>query len=238
MKSRPKTLVLLALINFAVALSLPIQIMVIYGHGLAEWPQVLDKLTILNWGVMAFTLANGVLIYMAAPIALLMAPLALIMVGLNNYFVGLYATDYTPFQAGFAFFTFSFCHWPLVAGRNMNLFANPTLRWWRVSPRKQIHLPISLGDSRQWVFDAQTYDVSETGAFVPLDGESLTEYMGLDHQKDFRVRLNLGDSQYVTCQAQIVRRATARGQYPAGLGIQFGPMAIGEKRALKNLLNH
>lgn len=237
MKSRPITLVLLAAFNLAVALAMPLQIMILYGHPPSEWVDIANKLTPFNWLVIMVAAANASIIFKVSRIALYLTPVVFAIVALNNYFVSLYATDYSPLLAGLVVAGFAFMHWPLAMTRNLALLNDRKLHWWRTAPRRQVSLPVSLGDSRHWAFHASTFDVSESGTFVALDEAALQMHTELNHQKDFRVRLSLGGQSYLTCNAKIVRRSSENGHYPAGLGIQFESMPYGDRRALRRILS-
>lgn len=238
MTSRPVTLILLAAFNAAVALAMPIQIMILYGHPLSEWVDIGNKLTPFNWLVILAATINASMIFKVSRLTLYLTPAVFAIVALNNFFVSLYAMDYSPLVAGLGVAVFAFMHWPLVTQTNLGLLNDRKLHWWRTAPRRQVSLPVSLGDARHWAYHANTYDVSESGVFVALDDKALELPSELSHQKDFRVRLSLGNQSYLTCDAKIVRQAHSHGRHPAGVGIQFGNMPYSDRRALRRALSH
>src|SRR5665213_4610446 len=99
MRRRPMWFILLALAFFGVAISLPLQIMMIYGHGLSEISAVFDKLTLLNWLVLCGTLICSGLVWRASPYLRYAVPLLIALVAINNFFVGYYATDFSMASA-------------------------------------------------------------------------------------------------------------------------------------------
>lgn len=232
MAKLPFSLRVLAWFNLAVALSMPVQIMAIYEHSFFEWQAIADKLTSLNYLVMFAAVGNAMLILRGEKWALYMTPAVLGVVGMNNFFVAIYATDYSPFMAGLAFFSFAFMHIPVAL--HQELLANPRMQWWRTSPRQQVSLPITIGDVQGRTLISNTFDISETGVFMPLDLEQMNRQAEME---DVRVLLDLGGSNHLRCSAKVARRTVGVGKYPAGIGLRFEDMGEHERAHLRRILN-
>src|SRR6185437_14481977 len=75
MQRRPAVFPFLSVLFLGIALSLPLQVMWIYGHGFDEMDAVLNKLTIFNWLVMISLVITAVLLWTASPALKIFAPL-------------------------------------------------------------------------------------------------------------------------------------------------------------------
>jgi hypothetical protein len=220
----------LSLLFLAVALSLPAQVMIIYGHGFNEIGAVFDKLTWLNDVVMAGCLVCSVLVFRASPILRPLVPFMIVLVALNNYVVGYYATDYSMWAASAGTFGFAFLNLPLLHPRLQWLMLHPEKRWWMRAERKRVQLPVTIEGTRLQPMRNEIFDISESGAFVSGVG------------KDMRigdwitVRMKFGMFTHVRCQAKIVRRAEAMGDYPRGIGVQFMNMNWRERASLRRCI--
>lgn len=230
MQRRPITLIVLALFLACVALSLPAQIMLIYGHSLDELGAVAGKLTVLNWLVMAGCLTCAGLIANASPHSRRAMALLTGVVALNNFFVGYYATDFSPAVAAFATFTFGLLNAPLWSKPMRELMKHPDRRWWLRSPRHRLSIPVLINSARKIPVRAESFDLSETGLFIPVGDTHL--------QVDDRItlRLSFGTFARVRCEGRVVRRANAKGTYPAGVGVEFTGLDWRQKRALRRHL--
>ena len=113
MKRRPSILVVLAAVLVAIAVSMPLQIMKIYGHGFDELPAILLKLTYLNWLTIGAQLVTACLVLEASERLRYAVPVAIILVAVNNFFVGFHATDFSPWTATLA----TFAAWTPVCAR-------------------------------------------------------------------------------------------------------------------------
>lgn len=230
MRGRPLILPALMLAFFAIAASFPMQVMLLHEHTVAEWPATLYKLTWLNWMVMFGAVFCGVLIYQASPMVTQTVPLMIVLVGLNNLFVGYYATDYSMATTSLGTLAFAALNLPLLSREVRELIRHPERRWWRSAARLRIPLPVYL-DGPAWLkLDAETWDLSETGAFIPMPRSDL--HVG------GRVRLNLklGVDRQLKLEAKVVRHSDAKGTYPAGVGVQFMNMDHEQRRELRRYL--
>lgn len=230
MFSRPKPLIWLMIVLFGVAASFPLQIMMLYGHPWEEMPAVLQKLTFFNWLVMGGSVVAGIWIFNAAPGAQIVMNILIGIVAVNNFFVGYFATDYSPWLAGLATLCFGALSWPLKSAEIDFLLKHPEKRWWRAHKRRKVHIPIFLGGSRKTQFRSETWDISESGAFVPVSHK-------LKLQERVSICLTLNTFQQVRCDGVVVRIAEACGTYPAGVGIQFTNLDWTQRRELRRFLS-
>lgn len=230
MFSRPKPLIYIMFILFGVAASFPLQIMWLYGHPWEEMPAVLQKLTLLNWMVMTGSVVAGVWIFNAAPGAQVVMNILIGIVAVNNFFVGYFATDFSPWVASFATLCFGALSWPLKSAEIDFLLKHPEKRWWRAHKRRKVSIPIFLGGSRRTQFRSETWDISESGAFVPVANK-------LKLQERVSICLTLNTFQQVRCDGVVVRISEASGSYPAGVGIQFTNLDWTQRRELRRFLS-
>jgi len=230
MRQRPFELPIIALALFAVAISFPLQIMWLYEHRVSEIAEIAGKLTWLNILVMGGTLITGVLVYSASRRVRYAVPALIAAVALNNFFVGYLGTDYSVMSATLGTVAFTLLLVPLYRPRVRELFLHPERRWWRAKERLRVSVPIFVGGSRQVKWRSETFDISESGAFLPI------EAAGLDVQERVSICLTLGSLQQFRCDGLVVRRAPAKGSYPAGVGIQFTNMDWWQRRELKRYL--
>ena len=135
MMVRPKQFYLMAMAMFIIAISFPLQVMVLYGHQLNETAAIFSKITWLNWLVIASFLAAGYLMFNASRFLLYIAPIMLGLVALNNYWVGQFAGDYSLLQTSLGTFAVALLYVPLFMPSSQVVLKDPKRRWWRRSRR-------------------------------------------------------------------------------------------------------
>jgi hypothetical protein len=230
MNKRPPLLTYLAFAFLLVALSLPAQIMWIYGHTFNELFAVTDKLTVLNWAVMLGCACVSYLLLGASPRLRWVAPALIAVVIVNNFFVGYYATDFSPWQCALSSCGFALLNAPLLTPKIRWLLQHPDRRWWLRAERKRVAIPIFIEGARLDSLRAQSFDISETGMFVPLESR-----VGVgDH---ITVRMKFGAFSHMKCQGRVVRRGEPKGTYPAGVGIEFTDLSWHQRRELRKHLS-
>jgi hypothetical protein len=215
------------------ALALPVQIMMIYDHGATELFQVAAKISLLNWMVILSTMASASLLWRASPWARISVPVSIAVVAINNWFVGMYETDFSMMTAHVATALFAFIHAPLLLPKARHLLRHPHQRWWLVSKRRRICVPIFLGGERQVAIRTETFDLSETGAFIMAPAKDSSPASN----ERISVSISLGMYSQIRCEGRVVRVADAKGSYPAGVGIQFVDMPTQERRELRRYLD-
>jgi hypothetical protein len=229
---KPLILPIIAWSIAATVLSVPIQVMAVYGHGLAEYSAVFGKLTILNWLVMAFGLVTAVLLDRGSPHARVFVPILIALVIANNWVVAVFTTDFTPFAASLGSLLFATLNLPLLHPKIRNLFKHPELRWWMRPERACAAVPVFLGGFLREAFRAETFDLSETGAFVQIPPQKIS----LEVQEAISLCLTIGTYSQIRCTGRVVRIAEASGTYPAGVGVEFVGLAYRQKREIRRFI--
>lgn len=233
MSERPKQLSVLSLILLGIAISFPVQIMLLYGHLPWEIAAIGGKLTHLNWLVLIAALGSSYLAFRASPFAMLTLPVLTGLLAYNNWLVGEVGTDYSQVATMIATLGFLGALKICLSEKAFGLFLHPSRRWWLTPTRYRIEIPIRVklmtGPKTTEVY-AKTYDISSTGLFIP---SVLTQ-------------VNVGTSCYVSfplpglellqCRAEVVRKTEPSGKYPAGMGMRFLGLSYYERRKLEGAL--
>lgn len=229
MRRRPLWFTILSVVFLGIGLALPAQVMYIYGHGFEELPAVFEKLTWLNELVMAGCFVCAYLVYRASPQLNVVMPVLLGLVAVNNYFVGHAATDFSMTTATFGTLGFGLLAMPLLHPQLQWLLLHPEQRWWMRAERRRMSVPVTIEGTRLQPVRNETFDISETGAFVTAARDvAVGDWVTL--------RMKFGFSQF-RCQARVVRRAEARGIYPGGVGVQFMNLSWRERATLRRCLS-
>jgi hypothetical protein len=233
MRRRPFLLFLTSFALIAVAISLPVQIMLIYGHGLDELDEVFAKLTMFNWVVMIGCLACAVLIAEASPLCFKAIPALTVLVALNNLIVGYYAVDYAPWMTVAGSLAFALFNLPLFDAQVRELMKYPERRWWMRAERHRRNVPVVITGALRGrsPVRTETFDLSDSGLFLPLEGS----HFEVDDR--ISVRMTFGTFSQIRCEGRVVRRAEGpRGEYPSGIGVQFTDMDWRQRRELRRQL--
>lgn len=261
MKTRPKKLIVLSAFLMILACSFPVQVMALYGHTPLELQAIAGKLAPLNWAIMALAPVAAWLAYRASPWLLAVLPGLTLLVFYNNWLVGAVGTDYSAGAAALSSAGFVLGVGALLSRDALQVVLNPSARWWMTPLRRKLSLPVRfklLSRNRaprksQEIYDEfyiRTFDISEGGAFIPLDqpGQSIgttearnlqvfgTILKNLAVGTQCYVCLPLKDVSFIQCRAEIVRNTPGRGEYPAGVGIRFLGMSRSERRKLNHFL--
>lgn len=238
MKKRPESLNRLALCLLAVILSFPLQIMFFYGHAPWEVAAIFAKLGPMNWWV-AFLSAGGLLLALRG--SRWLVPWALLLLGsvaYNNYLVAKVGTQGVSPSAAHLSTLFLFAPLALLLESSVrSVFSNPALRWWLTPRRYPLHalalLEFGEGENNPQfrAIYATTVDIAAGGAFIT--SEKLGDIpVGARCEVSVIVR----GKPPLRCIAEVVRKAEARGNYPAGAGIRFSGLGWTERRILGNLI--
>jgi hypothetical protein len=236
MYTKPKSLKYLAGLLLLTAISFPVQIMILYNHAPTESGAILAKISDLNWVVIFLCLLTALFVDRAAAASRVFAPILLVTVGVNNGFVSAVGDDYSQGIAYLATLLFFLAHTPLMNPEIKMLLKNPQSRWWLTPIRKRLELPMMLSPfNHQAVFRSRTFDLSKHGAFVPFS-KTLDPLTELKVNDSLFLCLNLGTLTQLRCQARVVRINKANGFYPAGIGLSFTGLGLGEKRKLNKCI--
>ncbi len=228
----PQRLTSLTLLSFAcacLALAMPLQIMLLYGHGLSEWTSIWSKLTWINNIIVLGLLVNAILLWQVSPLLKFTVPILLMLVGVNNYIVGFYATDFSMLTTSLGTFGFLLLHIPILDKRVRWILVNPERRWWRRADRYRVSIPLVVEGVRLHSVRAETFDVSESGLFI-LGHEMLSvgDWVSL--------KMTFDSLSQVRARARVVRRTEAAGIYPSGVGVEFMDLSWRQRRELRRYL--
>lgn len=235
MKTRPKTLFYTAAFLLLISIGMPLQIMYLYGHGPSELVPIAAKLAPLNWAIMFMSPLVAWLVYRASPFVLAAVPMLSYLVMVNNWFVAELGTDFSPFVTGMGSGVFLLAMAPLFTASVRELLLHPERRWWFTPTRRKAQLPVIIGNGGHQ-FVAQTFDISESGAFIQLwqiqPREPRSQLTSFAPGKIFSIFLDLKSSKRIQCRAEVVRQARSKGMYPDGIGVRFIDMEDSERRAI------
>lgn len=230
---RPKQFYLASVALLLIALSFPIQVMVLYGHHWSELNAILGKITWLNWMVIGSFLVGAYLYFHASRLILYLTPVILGLVAFNNYIVGKFSGDYSVAQTTFATVAMALVFLPLALPSSRMVLTDPKRRWWRRSKRFHKRVSTTLNPFVGDMIQAHTFDVSQTGAFVCFqDGQNTLPKVG----DTLRVSFNVSSMKKIRCEAIVVRVTEAKGHYPKGIGIRFTDMGKWHEKHFEKLL--
>jgi PilZ domain len=236
MMAKPKIVYWMSLALFAIALAIPLQIAFIYQHSLSELDSILQKITWLNFISIAMMMTTAYLLLNISPHLKYFAPLTILTLAWNNYLVGSYGEDFQMSQTllGTGLFTGLFV--PLLRKDLRQILSEPHRRWWRRANRHKKHVDVILNPFVGQTLQAQTFDLSESGAFIPFADKPWNEIPKVGER--IKISLHLDTLRKIKCEAIVVRVVEPKGSYPKGIGVQFTNMNETYKRSLNNFLSH
>ncbi len=234
MMMRPKQFYVASWALVLIALSFPLQVMVLYGHHWSEWGAVFNKFTFLNWLVIGSLLLGAYFYYQASRAIVLIAPVLLVLVAVNNYLVGQFAGDFSLLQTSLGTIGCGLLFAPLALPSSVLVLKDPRRRWWLRSKRLHKRVPATLNPFVGDMIQSHTFDVSQTGAFICLqDLQSVLPKVG----DTVRVSFNVSTMKKIRCEAVVVRISEAKGHYPRGIGLRFTEIHKAHERSFENLLH-
>lgn len=225
---------LLAIILFGVAISFPIQIMLLYGHSPLEWPSVLSKLTLFNYLAMAGCLTSAYYLWNCNRKSLAyLAGTALAMTW-NNFLVGYVAYDYsmatTISASGFFISTYALMLHPDA----LKMLRLQNQRWWMQSERKALRFPAEVSNMEGTGFPTRTYDLSVSGAYISLENDNA--FQGLQVGDYCTISIQVTQYRKLKGLARIVRQSQGAGKYPKGFGLHFEKLNSEDQKYLEEIL--
>lgn len=235
MKNKPFIFNLFSLVFTIVALSFPVQIMLIYDHGFDEFTMILSKMTFLNHVTVVLLLLNTYLSFRGDPLLKLTLPVMIGVVVINNWIVSRYGADFDMSTTTLATILFTLFTSSILFSKGMDVIDDPLRRWWLIPKRYQKKLPVYIKTIRGGFFMAKTFDISSSGIFISL--ESCSKEMGnlLDSKiqpgQIVEIQIPTNSKVDFICDARVIRKTMGGGVYPGGLGVQF------ERVDLKNKFN-
>jgi hypothetical protein len=240
MRNKPFIFNLFCLTFLLIAISFPMQIMMIYGHDPLEIQAIMSKLTIINHICIGFLFFNSWLTWKCAPLLKWTLPMMIGLVAFNNWVVSRYGADFDFTSTTLATALFTVFTSSILFTKGMDVLDSPDKRWWLIPKRYQKKLPIYLKTAKESFVLAKTFDISSTGVFVSLD--QAKDHFHRRNQIDFfpgelvKLQIPTNDQSDFTCQARIVRKTHGGGIYPGGLGIQFENMNLMNRLRLYRIM--
>ena len=240
MFKQPMALIIVPVGLIGIALSFPLQIMSLYGHTFSEGAAILAKITWLNWLTMSFCLVNALLIFRGSAHVKWSLPLMFMVVIFNNLVVSYVGTDFSFGETLLASLGFLLFHSLLLTPDARRVLVNSKKQWWKNAKRISIALPVAVKPHYGSEFTATTFNLSQTGLFIPFDSQVFKEAQAstLRPGKKITLRLTLDQLRSIRCEGQVVRTTLAQGEYPSGIGLQFSEMKWVDRRRLTHFLNH
>ncbi|HEX4925793.1 MAG TPA: PilZ domain-containing protein [Bdellovibrionales bacterium] len=235
MRTQPKSLIAMAAILTAIAVSYPVQVMFLYEHSMTELYSVLSKLAPLNWLVAVGCLFASYLAFRASPWMWVVFPVLSFFVAWNNWLVGSVGADFSATTTALATLGFTSLGSLMFSAQAWEILLHPEKRWWLRPERKQVSAPVFVIPKQGDAFRAETFDISATGAFIPLASESAL--LSFNTGDKISLRLTMGALTVLRCEAQVIRRNAPKGHYPAGVGIQFLNMNRHDSKELRKYLS-
>ena len=116
------------------------------------------------------------------------------------------------------------------------ILSDPHRRWWRRANRLHKNIDVILNPFVGQTLLAQTFDLSESGAFIPFENKSWDEIPKVGER--IKISLHIDTIRKIKCEAIVVRVVEPLGNYPKGIGIRFIEMNEAHKRSLNNFLTH
>jgi hypothetical protein len=225
----------LSIMLLVVAASFPLQIMMIYSHSPEELSAVFAKLAPLNWVVAIGCVGIAYMAHRGSRLMWFMFPLLSFVVAWNNWLVSVAGEDFSALTTALATLGFASLGTMLLTNQAWEVLLHPERRWWLTPQRKKITAPVFIIPQQGEAFRAETFDISAQGAFIPINnGDMFTAFRNGDK---ISLRLTMGALTVLRCEAQVVRRNSAKGMYPTGVGIQFLNLNRNDSRELRKYLN-
>lgn len=220
MSRRPKGLILYALLCLGIALSLPVQIAIIFELSWGSLGLIWQKLTFMNYLVIASLLATAYVSWKSSYSLRWYATGSVGAVILNNLWVGHVSENYTMMQASLGSLLFAiFAYAPYLMPKAREALLNPSKRWWREATRHSFQAPVTvMSASSDNLQEILAFDISKTGIFIKSE---VSDFYGLNEGDKVSIKWLSADHEEFERDAIVVRKSEAAGRYPRGLGLKF-----------------
>jgi hypothetical protein len=241
MRKLPREFFLLCLALAGIVIAFPIQIMFAYQYTPMEFDSIIYGLAPLNWLVMATATMHLIAMYRASTFVYATLPFFLLAVAWNNWLVGSLETQYSAATATVGTFAAILMHGVLFMKNAKVVLQDQRKRWWLTPVRKKVTIRAVLMPVLGGELHSRTFDLSENGAFIPLDEASWAPLKSapvthLEEGNVCSVRLMLDSLTTIHCGAEIVRQTHATGHYPTGIGIRFISLNPNQKRVISSAM--
>ena len=232
MKSKPLIFNIYALLFLAIAISIPLQISMIYGHTAQELGSIYNKMTIFNIMVIGVSLYNFYYCFTASDNVKWSFPLAIGVISFNNSIVLVYGNDFESYTVILATLLFMVMIAYFLLTHDTDVINHPDSQWWRIPRRFSLKERVTLHIDEKDIDMGDTFDISTSGAFIPYQ---LNDELNLFKGNEI-IDFSIGVDSPVHCRAKIVRKSCATGVYPDGIGIQFVDMEQTDRIKLQQKL--
>ena len=236
MMVKPRIVYWMSFVLVAITLSMPLQIAWLYQHSFNEFGSILQKISFANSISMLLMLTTAYMLINISPYLKVFAPITILCLAWNNYLVGDYGQDFHMSQTMVGTGLFAGLFVPLFRQDIRLLLNNPQRRWWRRAQRFQRNIDVILNPYVGHTLHAHTFDLSESGAFIPFENKSLEEIPKVGER--LKISLHIDTLRKIKCEAVVVRVVEPRGIYPKGIVVRFTNMNETHKRSLNNFLTH
>jgi PilZ domain len=236
MMVKPKIVYWMGLALLLIAASMPLQVAILYQHSFSELGAILQKISLLNFLCICLMATTAYLLFTISPHLKFMAPITIACLAWNNYLVGDYGQDFSLAQCMFGTGLFAGIFVPLFRQDIRLILSQPNRRWWRRAQRVNKNIEVILNPYVGQTILANTFDLSESGAFIPFENKSWDEIPKVGER--IKISLHISTLRKIKCEAVVVRVVEPKGSYPKGIGVRFTDMNDTHKRSLNNFLTH
>lgn len=227
MKTKPVQFSAYAMVCLLVCFSVPLHIL-LTNSAFANPFQLarpfdffVAKLQPFHWALIAAALASSYSVWRASVVTVFAVPVLTALVTYNNWTLLSHAMQYSAviLISTMLFIATTICFFVLPA---REVLFNPELRWWLRAKRHRKPYPVRVQfagpDGPQVI--TETFDISETGAFVPA-GQLLRSKLKPDIGTPCVVVLKIEGVGEFQFHGEVARCAEGTGTYPAGIGLRF-----------------
>lgn len=237
MHHKPLLFNILAIGLGLIALSFPLQIAWLYQHNLIEADHlraIWFKLPINNLMTMVVLLITAWKVWHVKTGIVPWIAASCTMVAINNVMVASYAQDWSQLQtlAASTVFTVGLC--TFVFTRAYELSLTPERHWWRPAKRRQITAPVMVEFLGQHRFQAQLFDLSQSGVFITDINKAMPASLAPINE-EMAIRIPYHNS-FHAFKVKLVRKTGQTGHYPEGWGLCFTQLGLWQRLKLAFML--
>jgi hypothetical protein len=231
MKDKPLIFNIYAILFLLIAISIPVQISVLYGHNFDELGAIYKKLTFFNILVVMASILNFYYCFTASDNVKWSFPLAIGIICFNNSIVLVFGNDFEAYTVILSTLLFMVFSAYFLLTHDTDIINEPKKQWWRIPKRFALKEKVLIEVGNQQIDIGETFDISTSGAFIPITEDNKSKIVpGKVYS------FMIGKKHPIKCKAKVIRKTDARGHYPAGIGIQFQDLELGQKYKLQHML--
>lgn len=231
MKIKPLIFNIYSFVFLAIAASIPVQVMFLYGYSFTDFDAIWSKMTFFNLTVMSSCCINAYFSYTAQDDVKWSFPLSIGFVCLNNSIVLVYGNDFEAASVILSTFAYILMTSYFILSQDTRVMNSPTAQWWKTAMRYKAPLPTKVSSTDIPINLGETFDISRTGAYISYNVPTQKDIFSCGDVFTF----NIGDD--LELKAKVVRKSMAVGRYPEGMGVQFIDIGVAERIQLEKLLN-